>query len=189
MPNYRRYWVPGGTYFFTLATYQRRPIFAPPENVQRLREAVAAVRRELPFEFVAGVILPDHMHFLWTLPPSDHDYSKRIGKVKAGFTKSLPRPTPPGLPISRQRHGESDVWQRRFWEHTVTDMDELEVFLNYIHFNPVKHGHARCPHLWPASSFSKWVASGLYASGWGCSCQRACQPMQFASVQDRTGEP
>ena len=88
MSDYRRFFVPGGTYFFTLVAYQRRPRFAQPSDVQRLRDAVAFVQREQPFRFLAAVILPDHMHFVWTLPPGDSDYSRRIGRMKVHFTRS-----------------------------------------------------------------------------------------------------
>jgi putative transposase len=189
MPDYRRFLVPGGTYFFTLATYQRRPLFARPENVELLRAAVATVQRESPFNFLAAVVLPDHLHFLWTLPPGDQNYSKRIGRLKVFFTKSLPGLKSPAHSVSRQKHRESEVWQRRFWEHTIDDASELEAYMAYIHFNPVKHGLVPCPHLWPASSFSKWVANGLYEPGWGCCCRGASRPMDIAPMPTETGEP
>ncbi len=114
MPDYRRYFVPGGTYFFTLVTCGRRPLFALPENVVRLREAIAAVRREATSDFLTAVVLPEHRHFLWTLPPGDHDYSKRIGRIKVRFTRSCPSGEPVALSASRQKHRERAVWQRRF---------------------------------------------------------------------------
>ena len=87
MSDYRRYFVPGGTYFYTLVAFQRRPRFARPGDIQRLRHAVAFVQREQPFQFVAAVVLPDHMHFIWTLPPGDSYYSRRIGRMKVHFTR------------------------------------------------------------------------------------------------------
>ena len=120
MPDYRRYFAPGGTYFFTLVSYARRLRFVGDAALARLRAAVVAVQRDLPFHFLAAVVLPDHMHFLWTLPAGDADYSRRIGKMKVHFTRSSPdRSQGEQVSASRRRHRESDVWQRRFWEHTV----------------------------------------------------------------------
>jgi putative transposase len=173
MSDYRRFLLPGGTYFFTLVAYQRRPRFAQPSDVQRLRDAVAFVQREQPFRFLAAVILPDHMHFIWTLPPSDSDYSRRIGRMKVHFARGLVRgQCPPdvdyvdftrscdasvgseiGVSPSRRKHRDADVWQRRVWEHTIDEEGELQALLDYIHYNPVKHGLAACPHAWAASSF------------------------------------
>ncbi len=189
MSNYRRYFVPGGTYIFTLVTYQRRPRFANAANITCLRESIAIVQKEMPFEFLAAVILPDHLHFLWTLPAGDTDYSKRLGRIKALFTKSLSHERISDSP-SRQKHREGEVWQRRFWEHSIDDDRELETFADYIHYNPVKHGLASCPHVWPASSFSRWVALGQYESCWGCSCDgRRRKKMTFDAIQDAVGEP
>ena len=176
MSDYRRFFVPGGTYFFTLVAYQRRPRFAQPSDVQRLRDAVAFVQREQPFRFLAAVILPDHMHFIWTLPPGDSDYSRRIGRMKVHFTRSLSKvgnahPTPTsavrsevGVSPSRRKHRDADVWQRRFWEHTIDEEGELHALLDYIHYNPVKHGVAACACLGPIQFFA-------------LGCQRALRPI------------
>jgi len=172
MPNYRRAHAPGGAFFFTLVTHQRRAIFETPERVELLREALRRVRREQPFEIVAAVVLPDHVHFLWTLPPGDADFSRRIGRIKIEFTRSLDVRSPRKLrESSRRNRRESDVWQRRFWEHTIQDERDLERHLDYIHYNPVKHGHALCPHAWSFSSFSQWVRRGAYEADWGCQCR------------------
>jgi putative transposase len=182
MPDYRRAFVPGGTYFFTLCTHYRRPLFAEPRNLTLLRGAVRAVKKERPFELLAAVILPDHLHWLWSMPEGDADFSWRIGRIKVLFTRALKAEV--GLadgveavgsahpPSSRDRHRESDVWQRRFWEHTIRDHDDFNHHLNYIHYNPVKHGLVRCPHEWAASSFSRWVAQDAYEENWCCVCAR-----------------
>ena len=196
MPDYRRAFPPGGTFFFTLVTHQRRPLFGEPSNIERLRAAITTVMNERPFEFLAGVVLPDHAHFLWTLPPGDADFSTRIGRMKVLFTKSLPSrggrcppytggmgdpvggapPTPTaGRSASRLKHRAADVWQRRFWGHLIADEAGLNRHLDYIHYNPVKHGLARCPHAWPASSFPKWVAERWYDADWCCTCGGATQ--------------
>jgi putative transposase len=192
VPDYRRYFVPGGTYFFTFVSYARRPIFAHAADVQRLRDAAASVQRESPFTFLAAVVLPDHVHFLWTLPPGDQDYSRRIGRMKIRFTRSCPGGVSAraDLSESRRKHRESGVWQRRFWEHTIDNDRELEGFLDYIHYNPVKHGLVSCPHAWAASSFRRWVASGHYDGSWGCCCQTAVRrPKRVASMEKLAGEP
>jgi putative transposase len=191
MPDYRRYFVPGGTYFFTLVSFERRPRFAGAAAIQQLRDAVAAVQHESPFHFAAAVVLPDHMHFLWTLPAGDTDYSRRIGKIKVHFTRSCAESNDHlVVSESRYKHRERDVWQRRFWEHTVTDEQQMEALINYIHYNPVKHGLVSCPHAWAASSFNRWVALGQYEATWGCSCKGRCSPIpKLRSVEELVGEP
>jgi len=168
MPDYRRYFVPGGTVFLTVITGDRTPLFSDPANVELLRVALRAVHAEWPFEITAAVVLPDHMHFLWRLPAGDDAYSKRVGKMKAEFTKCL------GVERDRSesqlKHRDSGVWQRRFWEHTVRDEDDFQNHLDYIHYNPVKHGCVTCPHAWPHSTFANWMKSGDYHAEWGCSC-------------------
>ncbi|ACK66888.1 conserved hypothetical protein [Rippkaea orientalis PCC 8801] len=191
MSNYRRLYIPGGTYFFTLVTYKRTPYFANSDNIIKLRQAVATVKYEMPFNILGAVILPDHLHFLWTLPPEDNNYSKRIGLIKASFTKLFRgnNTLPDTVSISRQKHRESDVWQRRFWEHTLQDESELEIYLNYIHYNPVKHGLVACPHLWLYSSFHTWVQKDSYSSNWGCICQGQFKNIDnFDELKDYVGE-
>jgi putative transposase len=175
-----------------LVSYGRRPRFAYPADLQRLREAIASVQREQPFRFLAGVVLPNHMHFVWTLPVGDADYSRRIGRMKVHFTRSFRTPSSSQFDgsLSRRKHRESDVWQRRFWEQTIDDEGELGAFLDYIHYNPVKHHLASCPHAWPASSFSRWVALGLYEKSWGCGCRAGRASMRdFRDIENRVGEP
>jgi putative transposase len=172
MPEYRRAYVPGGTFFFTLVTYQRQPLFEDPKNISRLRTAVATTKAEMPFEIVGAVVLPDHLHFLWTLPPKDSAYSRRLTRLKTLFTWSLRGRgvSLENISNSRRKHRESNVWQRRFWEHVITDEIDLQNHLDYIHYNPVKHGLVSCPHLWEYSSFHNWVKKGRYYLDWGCTC-------------------
>jgi len=171
MPEYRRKRVEGGTYFITVVTYERARIFDSTESVQLLREVVKHVRGERPFELLGAVVLPDHLHWLIKLPDGDTDYSSRIGRIKALFTKqwnSGSTDTPSST--SRQRHRECAVWQRRFWEHTIRDERDFESHMGYIHYNPVRHGLVGCPHAWPWSSFQNWVSKGYYDLDWCCSC-------------------
>jgi putative transposase len=191
MSEYRRTYIPGGTFFLTLVTYQRIPLFSNPENINRLRVAISTTRREMPFEIIGAVVLPEHIHFLWILPPDDSNYSKRIGRLKVLFTHSLrgKKMLPQNVSISRQKHRESDVWQRRFWEHTIRHEEDLAKHLDYIHYNPVKHRLAACPHQWEYSSFHKSVRQGTYSADWCCSCKnRLPQIPDFSGIDERIGE-
>jgi putative transposase len=145
----------------------------------------------MPFEIPAAVVLPDHLHFIWTLPRGDDNYSKRIGRMKVEFTRALRGKDnlPTNVSLSRKKHRESDVWQRRFWEHTIDDENEFERYFDYIHYNPVKHGLVSCPHKWTHSSFSTWVAKGVYDLAWGCCCEdRLPEKFDFSDIEDKTGE-
>ena len=191
MAEYRRMYLPGSTVFLTLVTYNRTPLFLNPENVSRLRLAIAAVRAKRPFEITAAVVLLEHIHFLWTLPPNDSDYSKRIARLKIIFTQSLRgvRSLPQNISNSRHKHRESDVGHRRFWEHTIRDDQDFEQHLNYIHYNPVKHGLVLCPHLWPYSSFTLWVRKGIYQNDWCCSCYDSEPKIpNFSAISKQIGE-
>lgn len=191
MPEYRRAYLPGGTFFLTLVTYHRTPLFFEPENISRLRSCVAKTRTEMPFELTGAVVLPGHIHFLWTLPPDDSDYSQRVSRMKILFTRSLRgrRSLPENVSASRRKHRESDVWQRRFWEHSIRDQTDLEKHLDYIHYNPVKHGLVSCPHLWEYSSFHNWVEKDEYKNDWGCTCGgRKPQVPDFSEIAQRVGE-
>lgn len=188
MPNYRRFSQGGGTFFFTMVTHRRAHLFADSENVERLRVAIRQTLNEWPFEIETAVVFPDHAHYLWRLPDGDSNFSKRAGRAKALFTKSLP-----GHRISSQasraKHRESDVWQRRFWEHTIRDPDDFKEHLNYIHYNPVKHGYVTCPDLWPYSSFRKWVKRGAYPMDWLCVCNgKQATPPRFPEIEEDFGE-
>lgn len=191
MPHYRRLYQPGATIFLTLVTYNRYPYFSNPENVSKLRNAVATVKAEMPFEITGAVVLPDHIHFLWILPANDTAYSKRVGRLKVKFTQSLQEKDrlPNNVSLSRQKHRESHVWQRRFWEHTVKDEEDLEACLDYIHYNPVKHGLVTCPHWWSYSSFDSWVRKGGYGVDWCCVCGGK-QPVirSWEAISERLGE-
>ena len=171
MPNYRRHYVDGGTFFFTLVTHERVPILI--EHRDRLRRAIAECKQRFPFEIVAIVVLPDHLHTVWELPANDSDYSKRWSIIKRLFAQDvwLTDETLPRQSRSREAHRRLPVWQKRFWEHWVRDENELLDVVDYIHFNPVKHGYARCVHDWPYSSFERMVDQGQYTREWCCTCE------------------
>lgn len=172
MPEYRRIFIPGGTYFLTLVTDGRRPVFAVEWARRVLHESFVACRSSRPFEIDGIVLLPDHLHLVMTLPEGDEDFSRRIAAIKASFTHEYlcagghERPRNDSKASRRER----GVWQRRFWEHRIRDMEDLNNHLDYIHYNPVKHGLVACPHAWPHSSFQRWVDKQGYQSTWLCSC-------------------
>jgi len=163
MPDYRRNRVPGGTYFFTVNLLERNRSLLT-HNIELLRNAVRATRRAKPFHIDAWVVLPDHMHCIWTLPEGDADYASRWKAIKTAFSKALPRTE--SLSVVRQAKGERGIWQRRYWEHTIRDERDYSAHMDYLHINPVKHGHAARVADWPHSSFHRLVAAGIYPAGW-----------------------
>lgn len=168
MPRYRRLHT-GSTFFFTVVAHRRRPIFCDPALRASLRKAIQFVRTTRPFAIDAWIILPDHMHCIWTLPDGDSDYSKRWFAIKrfvsTGYGKRLHDPRL--LTQSRQAKCESTIWQRRFWEHGVRDDDDFERHMDYIHFNPVKHRYVQQVREWPHSTFHRYVREGVYPADWG----------------------
>lgn len=172
MPEYRRIDAPGATIFFTVVTLGRRPILTVPGAVDALRSAMRREMEHHPFSIDGIVILPDHLHTIWTLPPGDSEFSMRWTKIKGDFTRAFLSAGGPEGPRNRSRRarGERGVWQRRFWDHVVRDDDEYAALMDYIHWNAVKHGYAGCPHEWPHSSFSERVRQGVYPADWMCQC-------------------
>lgn len=160
--DFRRSYIPGGSYFFTVVTEQRNPLLI--DNIDRLREAFRYTINKRPFTIDAIVVLPDHIHTIWTLPPEDTDYSSRWSLLKRYFSTHLPIPS---ANKSKQSRREKGVWQRRFWEHTLRDESDWRNHLDYIHYNPVKHGYTHQVNEWPYSSFHRSVKWGWYESSWG----------------------
>ena len=177
MPNYRRSRVEGGTYFLTVVTYRRRPVFDSADARQWLRHAVIQTRAQRPWDMQAIVLLPDHLHMLWQLPDGDADYSTRIKLIKTRFTEAF---VAAGRCASRvtdgeKRKGYRGVWQARFWEHTIRDPRDLKMHLDYIHTNPAKHELVEQPRAWPFSTFHRYVPLGEYDADW---CGRVDLPDQ-----------
>lgn len=167
MPNYRRAYVPGGSFFFTVVTYRRKPVFRDPAAVNLLRSSMRRVQNSRPFRIDAIVVLPDHLHAIWTLPERDDDFAMRWSLIKRYVSSALPGfGTGPADP-SRRKRREPTVWQRRYWEHLIQDEDDLRRHVDYIHYNPVKHGVVKTPADWPYSSFRRAVARGDYPADWG----------------------
>ena len=153
--EYRRDRTVGGTYFFTVVIQGRKPLFDDPAMVDRLRAAFRIVMRHRPFQIEAIVVLPDHLHALWTLPEGDSDYSMRWNAIKGRFTAGLPAQARPAPSAARKARNEQAVWQRRFWEHLVRDDVDVGRHQTYIHWSPVKHGLVRDPADWPYSSIHR----------------------------------
>jgi putative transposase len=169
MPNYRRPFVPGGAFFFTVTTARRQPVLTHPAMLTALRDAVRETRRALPFTVVAWVVLPDHLHTIWELPPGDPDFSLRWAHIKQAVTRVYSE-MPFALKtrsLSRIRRREGTLWQRRFWEHRIRDEIDLVQHVEYIHYNPVKHGYVSLLRDWPRSTFHKYVRSCIYPQQWG----------------------
>jgi putative transposase len=168
MSLYRRYFVPGGTYFFTVVAYGRVALFQSPSAREILGRALRRCLAKYPFEMIAIVLLPEHLHTVWALPPGDADYSRRWSWTKSEFTKEwLVTGGANVQPRAASREGRRSVWQRRFWEHTIRDEADLEAHVDYIHYNPVKHGLVSRVRDWPWSSFHQWVERGHYSIDWG----------------------
>jgi putative transposase len=233
MPDYRRRFRAGGTYFFTVVTYRREKIFSDGRARAYLHQAMAEVRALHPFETLGIVLLPDHCHCIWRMAEGDEDFSKRWGMIKRRFTRlwlgedvakedgakyrtlqedgakhhalsedgakyrTLQEDGALGthhggrdMPVSASRtgRGERGVWQRRFWEHLIRDQDDFARHMDYIHYNPVKHGYAVCPHEWEHSSFHRWVKERVYRPDWHCQCHGGCEPPDLAAIARSTGE-
>lgn len=165
--RYRRAFIPGGSFFFTLVTEKRRPIFASSEAVDVLRQAFRTVKSNRPFELDAIVVLPDHLHCLWSLPLGDADFATRWRLIKTWFTKHCDPALRQEGNRSRVVKGQRAIWQHRYWEHAIRDQTDFSRHVDYIHFNPVKHGHVLSAIDWPYSSFRRYVEAKIYPADWG----------------------
>lgn len=166
--RYRRAFVPGGSFFFTVVTEKRRPVLASAQAIAVLRGAFPAVPASRPFVMNAAVVLPDHLHCICTLPSDDGDFATRWRLVKTWFTKHCD-PALRAMPNrARAAKAEQTLWQHRYWEHLLRDEADFNRHVEYIHYNPVKHGYAKAPMDWPHSSFRQYVEAGVYPADWGC---------------------
>ena len=163
MPHFIRAFIPGGTFFFTVALLERRRSLLT-DHIDKLRSAVVEVRKKRPFTIDAIVVLPEHLHSIWTLPEGDGDFSSRWHGIKWRFSRGIP--TGERLSPRRVRKGERGIWQRRFWEHAIRDETDFSRHVDYIHYNPVKHGHVKNTADWPYSSFHRFVKEGVYPADW-----------------------
>jgi putative transposase len=166
MSNYRRHRVPGGTYFFTVNLLERKSTMLT-EYIAELREAVRLIREQRPFHIDGWVVLPDHLHAIWTLPLGDVGYPERWREIKKAFSKTIPK-TEYRSQTRINRH-ERGIWQRRYWEHTIRNEEDYAAHMDYLHYNPVKHGWVQSVQEWPYSSFHRLVQKGVYPPDWGAS--------------------
>lgn len=169
MMHYRRLYTKGATYFFTLITYSRQKILANSNNIQLLKKSITTARKKYPFVINALVILPDHLHCIITLPETDDDFSLRVRLIKTEFSRKCAiNNLGENLPnSSRILKKEKCVWQRRFWEHQIRNAEDFSMHMDYVHYNPVKHGLAISPKDWQFSTFQHCVAKGYYNVLWG----------------------
>jgi putative transposase len=169
MSSYRRWRQPGGTFFFTLVTHARRAVLTVPEVRAMLRQAFQGVSVKRPFETLGVALLPEHLHCIWRLPEGDEDYATRWRQIKGQVTRGYAAGEMAESPTTsaRRRRGERGLWQRRYWEHWIRDELDRKRHMDYIHYNPVKHGLVARAGDWPFSSFRRYVALGEYESDWG----------------------
>lgn len=163
MSEYVRYRIKGGCYFFTVNLLERHKSLLI-DHVDLLRESVRKCKQKQPFHIDAWVVLPEHMHCIWTLPEGDEDFSSRWKAIKTHFSKSLPKDERRSQ--IQHKRGERGIWQRRFWEHAIRDDNDYEKHMDYLHFNPVKHGWAKNVIDWPYSSFHKYLKDDVYPANW-----------------------
>ncbi|MDA9474116.1 transposase [Bradyrhizobium sp. CCBAU 65884] len=163
MTNYRRNFVPGGSFFFTVNLAERR-LSLLTDHVEILRAAFRETRRRHPFTIDAVVVLPDHLHAVWSLPEGDSDFATRWRLVKSAFSRGVERGE--RISSSRAARGERGIWQRRYWEHAIRDEGDFVRHVDYVHINPVKHGLVPrvCDSAW--SSFHRHVRLGNYPVDW-----------------------
>ena len=168
MSRYRRASGTGMTYFFTVVTYRRQPILCDDAIRAALRDAIKTVRATRPFVIDAWVLLPDHLHCLWTLPEGDADFSTRWMKIKRAVSVACGKDyhRVDWMTASKLKHRETTIWQRRFWEHQIRNEDDFIRHVEYIHFNPVKHGYTQRAADWAYSSFHRYVREGVYTDDW-----------------------
>ena len=167
MSRYRRART-GSTYFFTLVSYERRPILCHEALRKLLRVAVQNVRVQRPFEIDAWVQMPDHLHCVWTLPEDDTDYSTRWAQIKRSVSRFCEEDMKLSHAVSesRRKHRDSTIWQRRFFEHQIVDEDDFARHVDYVHFKPVRHGLAESAAAWPFSTFHRYVRAGILPEDW-----------------------
>ncbi len=181
-PHYRRAHLAGGTYFFTVVTFQRRPILTHDAMRRLLREAVIETRKSHPFLIDAWVLLPDHLHCIWTLPPGDDRFSARWSMLKRYVSQrstTLFGCSMEDISTSRRSRKEYSIWQRRFWEHAIRDQADFNRHMDYIHWNPVRHGLVQIPIDWPWSTFHRFVRAGIYPADWGGTTARNLPSADF----------
>lgn len=168
MPYYRRWRQEGGKVFLTIVTYGRRKFLTSPDARAILRDAMTDTRQDRPWTTDGIVLLPDHLHVLWTLPPGDDDYSTRVALIKKSFTETwlAGGRAEAASTAAQKRTRRRGLWQVRFWEHLIRDARDYAEHLEYIHRNPVHHGYVKYPREWEWSSFHRYLRAGCYEPDW-----------------------
>jgi len=166
MATYRRAIMPGGCFFFTVNTSQRQKLLADLAVLCALRAAFRAVKHDHPFAIDAIVILPDHIHTIWTLPTQDSDYAMRWSLIKRQTSVAVRHLVTAAPRASLRKRHEIGLWQRRYWEHQIRDEQDFARHVDYIHWNPVKHGYVERVADWPHSSFHRFVRQGSLPADW-----------------------
>ncbi|HRF10638.1 MAG TPA: transposase [Candidatus Accumulibacter phosphatis] len=156
--------TPGGTCVFTVNLADRDSDTLV-RHIETLRTAMTTVRKAHPFKLLAMVVLPEHLHAIWRLPAGDANFALRWSLIKSGFSRSLPRSE--AISPSRQNKGERGIWQWRYWEHQIRHPTDLERHIDYIHYNPVKHGWVKQPTDWPHSTLHAYIERGIVVTDWG----------------------
>ena len=169
MPRYIRSYTKGATYFFTLVAYDRRPIFCERDFLQAFRESIKQVQQQYPFEIIAWIQLPDHLHCIWKMSTDGTNYSQCWSRIKRLTTQACPQYHLPHESLSQSSidRNEKGLWQRRFHEHQINSEEDFIKHIDYIHYNPVKHGLAKRAADWNHSSFHRYVKSDFYSADWG----------------------
>jgi len=163
--RYRRAHSPGGTFFFTVNLADRTSSMLV-DRIDALRDAVGTTLRGHPCTVLAWAVMPDHMHAIWTLPSEDGDYATRWMLIKQRFSRAIPAREVIGS--SRRKKDERGIWQRRYWEHEIRSQRDLDRHVDYVHINPVKHGHTARASEWPYSSIHRYIRQGILSSDWAC---------------------
>ena len=165
MTEYRRFYIPKAMWFFTVNLAERKNNYLLTYKIAVLRDAFRYVKQQKPFHINAAVIMPDHLHIIWTLPADDSDFSIRWNMLKGRFSRAIDG----GERVSKSRikRRERGIWQRRFWAHLIEDQEDYNRHVDYIHWNPVKHGQVKKVIDWPYSSFHRYVKQGIYTEDWG----------------------
>ena len=177
MRHYIRQREAGASYFFTVVTYKRRPILTQGANIDRLRRAIRIVKQTHPFIIDGIVILPDHIHTIWQLPEGDDNYPMRWAQIKRQFSMLVA--TDESSSHSRRNKRERGIWQRRYWEHMIRDDEDWHRHMDYIHYNPRKHGYVASAEDWPYSSLASCQRKGWYEAGWGSDVSEAVLMMEL----------
>jgi putative transposase len=168
MPNYCRARVPGGTFFFTVALEQRGSALLT-DRIDTLRAAFARMMQAAPVICDAMVVLPDHLHAVWTLPPGDSDFPERWRRLKYHVSRALDASDrPASLSPSSRRKREVSIWQRRYWEHAIRSEADFHAHVAYCWSNPVRHGLVARPADWPYSSIHREIRAGQVTPDWAC---------------------